>query len=178
MENETTTPTSDNKNNMMAWVIGLIIVIIIIVLVVLVLRARNQQISNQQVENPIVTPTEIVEEATEGAQIATESAVLTSDQTVGSSVTITSATFAKPGYVVIHQQKGAEVESVIGQSKLYQAGTYANVKVTLTRPSIAGETLYTMLHDDDGDGTYEFPGPDAPTQNKAGQVVITSFKVK
>jgi len=40
--------------------------------------------------------------------------------------------------------------------------------VMLTRETQVGETLYAMLHSDDGDGTYEFPGDDLPIKNEEG----------
>lgn len=176
MDEQTSTPTPVKSNPMM-WIVGLIIVVAVILIIALFVRGQSQK---QQQVSPVITPQEVATEsaeATEGAGFG-DSSIAASDQSAGNTVTIDTATFTKPGYIVVHEQKGLEADKPIGQSVLYLPGTVADVSVKLNRPSKAGETLYVMLHDDDGDGTYEFPGPDAPTQNRAGQVVIAKFVIK
>ena len=150
-------------NNMMLWVIGLIVIVVIIGIVVVVIR--NQDGGTKEL-------------TTETTQAPTNSVIVVSDQTGGSSVTIDSASLVGSGYIVIHEQKDGELGPVIGHSSLYSAGTYKNISVTLDRTSTSGETLYGMLHDDDGNGDYEFPGADTPTKNNAGEVVVLPLAIQ
>lgn len=155
------------KDNLMMWVVGAVIVIAIIV-ILLATRTRSTQ--------PVVLATPSPT-ATAAATVA-DSTVVVVNQKASSSVKIDQAALVKPGYIVIHEQKDGELGPTIGNSQLYQAGTFENVTVELSRPAVSGETLYAMLHDDDGNGVYEFPGPDAPTQNAAGQVVLLPFEIE
>lgn len=88
----------------------------------------------------------------------------------GGSVEIASLTLAEPGYVVVHANDGGKPGAVIGRTELIDAGTHENVSVQID-PTRAGDRVYPMLHTDDGDGVYEFPGADAPT-TFGGSVVV------
>lgn len=91
------------------------------------------------------------------------------DQPRGDSVTIKSLTLDKPGFVVIHKDGGGKPGPVIANSALLAAGTHTDVKVAIDAAQ-AGERVFPMLHYDDGNGKYEFPGPDGPV--KAGGKVL------
>ncbi len=80
----------------------------------------------------------------------------------GGSVNIASFTLAEPGYVVVHADDDGSPGPVIGRTELIEAGTYEDVDVEIDAAR-AGTRVYPMLHTDDGDGEYEFPGADAPT---------------
>lgn len=80
----------------------------------------------------------------------------------GGSVEIASFTLITPGYVVVHANDGGKPGAVIGRTELVQVGTFENVEIEID-PARAGTRVYPMLHDDDGNGTYEFPGADGPT---------------
>ncbi len=78
-----------------------------------------------------------------------------------------------PGWIVIHADENGAPGPVIGQAAVSD-GENANVQVTVDT-EMATETLYAMLHTDAGtEGTYEFPGDDAPVQVD-GAVVVASF---
>ena len=177
-ENQTTQEspkTEDSKKNNMMWAVGGVIVILIIVALAYFF---NQ---NQSTQEPISDASPSSEEAIEEDGDALEkedSSVDASDQLAGSSVAIDSATLIAPGYIVIHEEVSGAFGPVIGSSELYEAGTFKDVSVTLDRSSVSGETLYAMLHDDDGNSEYEFPGADAPTTNKTGEVVVLPFEIE
>ena len=67
-----------------------------------------------------------------------------------------------PGWIVIHADADGSIGPPIGQAALI-AGINAQVPVAIDVDA-ATETLYAMLHVDEGEvGTYEFPdGPDVP----------------
>ena len=84
-------------------------------------------------------------------------------------VVIKSLTLDKPGFVVIHKDGGGKPGPVIGHSDVLPAGTHNDVKVNFDKAQ-GGDRVFPMLHYDDGNGKYEFPGPDGPV--KAGGKVL------
>ena len=100
-----------------------------------------------------------------------ESSMVVRSQPKGGGGTVRIASFAlgAPGYVVVHADANGRPGPVIGRSDLIEAGTYQNVSVEIDA-SRAGDRVHPMLHIDDGDGVYEFPGADGPALN-AGQPV-------
>lgn len=102
--------------------------------------------------------------------------VVVSDQVVAEdTVIIDSVYLDKPGYVVIHLvTKDGKPGAVIGHSSLL---TGQNNRVPVNISGYKGEErLIAMLHYDDGDGVYEFPGPDAPVVLE-GRIVMTPFAI-
>ncbi len=80
---------------------------------------------------------------------------------VDDSVTVAKVVAPQDGWMVIHAQKDGSIGPVIGHAPVTE-GENMNVVVTID-PEAATETLYAMLHVDEGEkGTYEFPGPDGP----------------
>lgn len=110
--------------------------------------------------------------------LPSESTIAAVNQAPQYSVTIESATLSRPGYIVIHEQKDGELGTVIGHSVLHKIGIIKNVSVGLNRPLVSGETLYAMLHTDDGNGVYDFPGADEPTKDNAGEIVVVPFNIQ
>jgi hypothetical protein len=86
------------------------------------------------------------------------SALAVSDQLLaGDTVTIDSVTVSAPSWVVIHSDNGGSPGPVLGQA-LVEAGTSANVAVTIAAEGRTS-SVWPMLHVDDGTaGTYEFDG--------------------
>lgn len=104
-----------------------------------------------------------------------EDSVSVNDQQPGESITVASVEFVDSGYVVIHEDKGGTPGSVIGNSDLLSGK--GNVVISLSRQSVDGEVLYAMLHKDDGDEVYEFPGDDTPLKDESGKVVLSKFNI-
>ncbi|MDX1994615.1 MAG: hypothetical protein SF029_19690 [bacterium] len=115
------------------------------------------------------------------AQDAVEPAVSVSDQVVlDGTVTIDSASYAEPGFVVIHIDNGEGAPGpVIGYRQL-SPGTNTNFTIPVDAAQATG-TLFAMLHADTGEvGVYEFgtvEGADGPVADAAGNVVTPSFAV-
>jgi len=121
------------------------------------------------------TVSESMEEPVVAEPVVTDG-VLASNQAAGDIVAVESAVFTKPGYIVIHQDAEGSPGPVIGNSDLL-SGSNQNVSVTLSRASLVGENLYAMLHFDNGDGVYEFPGDDLPARDAEGNVVLMKFSI-
>jgi len=101
-------------------------------------------------------------------------------------ITISSATFNKAGWIVIHKDNGSGgpmVPAIISTPKQVEAGTTTDIKVELDGSADVtnGETLWVMLHTDDGVmGTYEFDGSnglDGPIFDDAGNVVTAPITI-
>ena len=108
--------------------------------------------------------------------ITADNAVSIESQKPGTEVIVGTVILENPGYVAIHEDADGTPGSVIGNSDLL-AGRNDNVVVNLKRQSEANETLYAMLHTDDGDSTYEFPGDDVPLKDEAGKVILAKFTI-
>lgn len=100
-------------------------------------------------------------------------------------LSIGSVTMSDDGWVVIHRDNGngaPMVPDIISEPMMVQAGTTSDVMVQLKDGVEVsdGETLWVMLHTDDGEiGTYEFDGSnglDAPIMDN-GDIVTKSFTV-
>ena len=80
---------------------------------------------------------------------------------VHSAVVVKKVVTPQKGWIVIHADKDGSFGPVIGHAPVWE-GTNTDVVVPID-PSQATETLYAMLHLDEGEpNRYEFPGPDVP----------------
>jgi len=108
--------------------------------------------------------------------------VTVADQTAdpANEVVVATVVSAGRGFIVIHEDDNSAPGAVIGNSSVSN-GTNTDVRVTLDRDAVNGETLYAMLHTDDGVvGTYEFDGMnglDGPVMDGNGDVITPSFTV-
>ena len=116
----------------------------------------------------------------ESDEITPEVDVLDQELTNPLEVNIASVTAAADGYIVIHEadENGdLVVEPAIGFAAVSQ-GENSNVRVTLNRDAVDGETLFAMLHTEDNDNTtYDGPGTDAPVLDADDNVIAPSFTV-
>lgn len=107
---------------------------------------------------------------------ASDSVLVSDQESDGSSVTVDSTTAAADGWMVIHSDDNGKPGPVLGQTAV-PAGMTDNVVVMLDPAMTAGSTLWAMLHVDAGEmGVYEFPGADVPV-TMDGQVVMAPFNV-
>lgn len=105
-----------------------------------------------------------------------ENTIAISEFTPGNTVTFESVNMSTPGFVIVHEATNGQAGAIIGTSSLYQAGPSENVVVNLTRPSEKDETLYVMIHTDDGDGTFN-AATDAVASDNQGNPATIEFPV-
>lgn len=86
--------------------------------------------------------------------------IVKNQETSVNEVNIQQVNLEKSGYVVIHLR--ATPATVIGHSNLLAAGVYTNITVPVDNLNLGDNPLFAMIHFDDGNGTYDFPGADAP----------------
>lgn len=94
-------------------------------------------------------------------------------QETNGTVVVSRAIAATQGYVVIHADAAGAPGPVVGHSDVIEPGLNVGVPVDVNLSAGEGNDtrLHAMLHVDDGDGEYEFPGPDTPERNESGIVV-------
>lgn len=70
------------------------------------------------------------------------------------------------GFLVIHLDNGGAPGAVVGNSGLLDAGEHRDTSIQMNRSDLPEDEtnffVWVMLHLDDGDGEYQFPGPDGP----------------
>lgn len=112
----------------------------------------------------------------------TDPMVTVENQTLNNNdVVIKQVNAAEDGWIVIHASNtGGTFAQVIGKTHV-NAGMNMNVIVSLDMMPEnvvrSGDVLWAMLHYDRGvEGTYEFPGADAPVMMN-GEIVMDSFTI-
>lgn len=140
---------------------------------------------NSGLDDPVLDPTGAVVASPFVVEVpvVVGPSVEADDQTVEvlSRVVVRRARSAGPGWVVVHEDDGGTIGAVLGHAPV-ATGTTSDVNVELSREVRDGETLYAMLHVDDGEvGAFEFDGVsgvDAPATAADGQVVVDDFVVR
>jgi len=134
--------------------------------------------STTSLQTPSPTPTaEPQAQGTESLSVlAGENALYIADQVPGKEVLINTVVLQKPGYVVIHKaDESGQPGEVIGNSSLLNPSDISTT-IDLKEDIASGEVYFAMLHTDDGDGVFSFPGSDSPVTDNQGQVVMMQFK--
>lgn len=85
----------------------------------------------------------------------------------GSMITVPSATLVRSGYVVLYNINSNGESRVIGHSDLLSPSTHFNIKIQLTGPIAEKQAVVAVLHQDDGDGKFEYPESDGYLKNGA-----------
>ncbi len=132
----------------------------------------------QAPSTPTATSTGVTTTPTATGTPAASAAIEAEDQeSDGITVVIASVTLPDGGFVVIHSDQAGAPGPVVGHSDALPAGTSTDVEVTLGQPLTESATVWPMAHIDDGNGTYEFPGPDVPATDAEGKVVVLPIEV-
>ncbi len=110
--------------------------------------------------------------------IVGNNAIYVADQLPGRSVSIAVALLEKPSFVVIHEDNAGKPGKILGASGVLPAGETKNLTpITLSRATADGETLYAMLHLDDGEGTFDATKDKPALDSLSGQPVMMIFTV-
>lgn len=106
-----------------------------------------------------------------------ENTLTVSEQAAGKEVVISSVTLKEDASIVVHKDAAGSPDVAIGSVTL-KAGSYSDVKIALTESVKSGDTVYAMLHGDNGDGKYTEATESTPLKNATGTILMTSVKVK
>ena len=83
-------------------------------------------------------------------------AIYVAEQTPSQTLAVEVVRLKKPGFVVVHEDAAGAPGKILGISSALPAGETNNpASIPLSRLTQNGETLYAMLHLDDGDGVFD-----------------------
>jgi len=109
-------------------------------------------------------------------EVITENEIEAQDQKPSEAVIIEEAHLLQDAYVVIHRaDEEGKPGAVIGVSGLLKPGDNEGATVALTEEVAIGDEVFAMLHIDNGDEVYEFPGEDVPMKDDAGSVLMVKI---
>ncbi len=98
------------------------------------------------------------------------------EQAGGSEIFIESAVLPNAGYVVIHREKDGKLGEIIGVSEFLSAGIKGNFLMSIDEEVVEGDTLFAMIHTDDGDGIFD-GSLDVPLVEDKGDIVLVKFVI-
>lgn len=105
-----------------------------------------------------------------------DNAIYISNQGADDFITVGLTQLAQDGYVVVHEDNGGAPGAILGSSELLAGGRTDNVRVALIRETIEGETLYGMLHFDNGDNTFN-AALDTPVVDEGENITLMIFQI-
>jgi len=107
---------------------------------------------------------------------AENSIIYIAGQKTGFSVSVDHVSMAKKGYVVIYDNDNGKLGKIIGNSKILPEGESRNVIISLLRMTINGESLFAVLHEDNGDNAF-YPDIDTPFYDQDGNIMYILFDI-
>lgn len=144
------------------------------IIVVIVLAVTGIVMLGNRANDPA---TESMEESSHQSE-SLKNELFAATQSPGREVSIREVHLTQNAYVVIHKEADGKPGKVVGTSLSLLPGENHWVRIALTEDLKDGERIFAMLHSDDGNGVYEFPGGDAPLKDETGAIVMIELLVK
>lgn len=126
----------------------------------------SQDLQNAGTDTQAVTPN-----GTNDTTAGQQNSVVLGEVEGGNIITVSQATLTKPGYVVLYRVNSNGEGAVAANSELLSVGTHSNVQIQLDSPAVERQAIVAVLHEDDGDETFEYPESDMYLVNADAQVV-------
>ncbi len=122
--------------------------------------------------------TEPVSTSDSAGLIIGRNAIYVAEQSPSRTVSVAVARLENSGFVAIHEDNADKPGKILGVSSVLPAGETKNLTpIALSRVTKDGETLYAMIHPDDGDGVFD-PVKDNPAQDSlSSESVMMIFTV-
>lgn len=149
------------------------VLILLLLLIVLIGAYMFISSSNNSQESTDGSPTQA---SNENTYLETDS-ISASANSEDDQVLADRVLLQEPGYIVIHLDDDGRPGAVIGNSQLLSEGEHENITIDIVSDLREGETIYVMLHFDDGDEVYEFPDGDGPITDEFGDPVMAVIEV-
>lgn len=121
-------------------------------------------------------PAEQTDDTTSSGLRVGDNAIYVSDQGPSSVMNIGLTSLSAPGYVVIHEDNNGKPGAIIGSSPVLGANKDIKASVDLDRKAVDGESLFAMLHFDNGDGQFD-PTTDLPVKDDKSNIIMMKFNV-
>jgi hypothetical protein len=99
-----------------------------------------------------------------------DNAIYVQEQKPGKELIANMAVLKKPGFIVIHQDNNGVPGAIIGISQYLTEGEHDNVKIILNTSTMDKQTIYAMLHEDNGDKI--FSETDTPVSSVTGGPIM------
>ncbi len=110
--------------------------------------------------------------------IVGRNAIYVAEQSPSRIVSVAVVRLEKVGFVVIHEDNAGKSGKILGASGALPAGETKNLTpITISRTTVDGETLYAMIHLDDGDGTFDATKDEPAQDSLGGEPVMMIFTV-
>jgi|GEM_PF-2314329 len=99
-------------------------------------------------------------------------AVVLGEVEAGNLITVPRAQLEEDGYVVLYRVNSNGESDVVGHSDLLEAGNHTNISIQLEGgPAVERQAIVAALHEDDGDGKFEYPEADGYLISSSGTVI-------
>jgi len=105
-----------------------------------------------------------------------EKVIVVDAQKAGTVMTIKEITMEKDGFAVVYDNNNGKLGNIIGNSRYLPKGKTLNVLFGLTRPSVRGEMLYIVIHEDSGDGIFS-PTIDIPARDAEKNIIMDQLSI-
>lgn len=103
--------------------------------------------------------------------------IYVADQAPSERIAVGFIVLENPGFVVIHEEREGKPGAILGVSNRIGSGETNNLPpVLLLHKARDSETLFAMLHRDDGDGVFD-PAKDAPVRDTVGEPFMMQFLI-
>lgn len=153
---------------------GVVAIVLIIGLVLFIQSRKGETVENGYTGTPVSgqpTTTSNTPVSTTPTTVTTaQNSVDLAENETGNFADISQATLTKSGYVVLYKTNSNGESAIIGHSDLLTAGTHSNLRIQIT-PIAYKQAIVAVLHQDDGDGKFEFPGADKYLVNSDATIV-------
>ncbi len=107
-----------------------------------------------------------------------KTAIYVAEQSPSRTVSVAVVRLEKTGFVAIHEDNAGEPGKILGASGVLPAGETKNLTpIMLSRVTADSETLYAMLHFDDGDGAFDVAKDKPALGSLGGEPVTMIFTV-
>jgi len=111
-----------------------------------------------------------------GTQENLAPSIVVPEQAGGKNIFIESVTLEDNGYVVIHEDNDGNPGQIIAVSGLLPVGIRNNFLMDIDKEVFEGDSLFAMIHTDDGDGIFD-AALDAPAKDTDGNIVLVGFLI-
>lgn len=104
---------------------------------------------------------------------ARQNAIAVNDQAPGLTVAVNMVTLGRDGWVTVRDDSGGVPGRILG-ARRFDAGKGMSGEVELLRPTEEGKVYFAVLHDEDGDKSFDHT-KDLPVKDQQGNMILARF---
>ena len=152
----------------------LIPIIIILAIVIIIFVAKDKPVDPLV---PDADTADVIEAGASGqfAKLASN-ALVVRDQKPDDVVFVSALNMESGGFVIIHTDEDGRAGNIVGVSKWFAPGNYADEEVGVIRKLSDNTVYHAQLHADDGDGIFD-PKSDKTVVGQGGDELMSTFSV-